>query len=215
VRRRRRARTTSSSLDSACSSFSTSSRPPKMPFHTRDTSPRCRRFSVAGVSGGMGDRGDAVTTDGAAAGASPSAMPGDRSLVGSDPIKRLELDGPAGKAGEGLVPAGTPRTLRAVPLCAPRLLRERGMEDCFVEARFRGGPERRRQERKEAEGKGVAPRGRWYVSPFFQVFFNRTARDRASVDWPGRHGPWYNVAAVRWKLGAHMVDLVYGRRLGP
>lgn len=76
ARRRRRARTASSSLDSACSSFSTSSRPPKMPFHTRDTSPRCLRFCIAGVSCGMGDRGDAAAAAAAEAGASPSAIGG-------------------------------------------------------------------------------------------------------------------------------------------
>lgn len=82
ARRRRRARTASSSLDSACSSFSTSSRPPKMPFHTRDTSPRCLRFCIAGVSCGMGDRGDAAAAAAAGAGASPSAIGGAKTGTG-------------------------------------------------------------------------------------------------------------------------------------
>lgn len=80
ARWRRRARMTS--FDSVCSNFPMSSRQLKMPFHTRDTSPRCLRFCIAGVSCGMGDRGDAAAAAAAGAGASPSAIGGAKTGTG-------------------------------------------------------------------------------------------------------------------------------------
>jgi hypothetical protein len=53
ARWRRRARMTS--FDNVCSNFSMSSRQLKMPFHTRDTSPRCPYFCNVSVFDGMRD----------------------------------------------------------------------------------------------------------------------------------------------------------------
>lgn len=184
ARRRRRERTASSSLDSACSSFSTSSRPPKMPFHTRDTRPRCFRFCVNGVSGGAGDCGDAVATA-VETGASPSAISGangsrDQRPVGSDPR--------GSSAGKRLKQRC--RGFRAL-LDSPKRWRI-----CFVEARFwlvgkgLGKGEREvAQTRSERLAKDMRPEVGAYVS----LFFNRIALRNQQI-----------IKGVHYRLGLYL-----------